>query len=99
MSSRKRGCPVWHARHLSTNAITDDDAQIASALEQVSTSALIASAVHISGDASLIRGPIRPRRFILNEFQGGMTEDEKRQLRGDALKVVCAWRDAGCPPR
>ncbi|BDB41393.1 NAD(P)-binding protein [Mycobacterium kiyosense] len=86
------------ARHLVTTPITDDDAAIAAALTQVSTPALIASAVHLGGDVSLLRGPIRPRQFVVNEFQGCLDEDEKDQLRRDALKVICAWRDAGCPP-
>ena len=45
-----------------------------------------------------MRGLIRPRQFIQNEFQGKLSDEEKAQLRRDALKAICSWRDAGCPP-
>lgn len=86
------------ARHLVTEPIEGvDDATIASALEQLSVSALIASVVQITGDPSFIRGPIRPVQFVQNEFHGMLDEESKAQLRGAALQAICAWRDAGCP--
>lgn len=81
-----------------TASITDDDETIALALEDLSVSALIASVVQITGDASYLRGPIRPRQFVQNEFQGTLDADEQAQLRRDALKAICGWRDAGSPP-
>jgi 4-hydroxyacetophenone monooxygenase len=83
---------------VSTEPIVDDDDAIAEALSQVSVSALTASVVQITGDPSFVRGPIRPRQFVQNEFQGMLGEEEQAQLRRDALKAICAWRDAGCPP-
>lgn len=85
-------------RLLRTDPIEDDDDAIGAALSAVSVPALIASVVHITGDPAFIRGPNRPREFLMNEFQGRMTEEEKTELRDQALKVICAWRDAGCPP-
>lgn len=85
------------ARHLHTEPITDDDATIAEALATVSVPALIASVVYFTGDAGYLRGPIRPREWVHNEFQGGLTDDEKRQLRAQAAQAIGAWRDAGCP--
>ena len=62
--------------------ITEDDATIARALEDVSIPALLMSMLHMSGDASLLRGPIRPRGIFLNEVQGFLSEEEKaEQLR------------------
>ena len=84
-------------RHIRTQPITEDDQAIADALENTSVSALIASVVQITGDPSYLRGPIRPQQFIQNEFQGMLPDDDKSQLRRDALKAICAWRDAGCP--
>src|SRR5262249_53211188 len=78
--------------------IVDSDEAIAEALRTVSVPALIASVTYLTGDPALLRGPIRPREWIHNEFQGALTEEEKDQLRRDCLKVICAWRDAGCPP-
>jgi len=84
-------------RHIRTEPIMADDDAIAEALEYTSVSALIASVVLITGDPSYLRGPIRPRQFIQNEFQGKLSEAEKSRLRRDALKAICAWRDIGCP--
>jgi 4-hydroxyacetophenone monooxygenase len=84
-------------RHLDVEPIWDDDASILAALADVSVPALIASLVHITGDPSYVRGDIRPREFVLNEFQGSMTEDEKSELRQQAFEVIRAWRDIGCP--
>ncbi|MBL7489675.1 NAD(P)/FAD-dependent oxidoreductase [Frankia sp. AgB1.9] len=86
------------SRHLRTEPIHDDDAAIARALASISVSALTAAAVHITGDPSFVRGPIRPREFVLNEFNGMLAEDEKAELRVRALDTIRAWRDAGCPP-
>src|ERR1700712_3743612 len=80
-------------RHIRTEPIVDGDEAIADALASTSVSALVASVVQITGDPSYLRGPIRPREFIQNEFQGKLTDDEKAQLRRDALKAICVWRD------
>lgn len=86
------------ARHLATESIVGvDDDTIAAALSQLSVSALIAATVQITGDLSLVRGPIRPIQFVQNEFQGMLPAADQDQLRRDALKAICGWRDAGCP--
>ena len=59
--------------------------------------ALMASVVGITGDPSYIRGPIRPREWVMNEFQGKLTNEEKSELRTEALKAICAWRNSGSP--
>ncbi len=82
---------------VATEPVVDDDDTITEALSQLSVSALTASVVQITGDAAFVRGPIRPRQFVQNEFQGLLDADEQAQLRRDALKAICAWRDAGCP--
>ena len=74
------------ARHLHTEPITDSDDAIAQALQTVSVPALIASVVYITGDPSYLRSPIRPRKWVYNEFQGKLTDDEKQRL-GD-IRVV-----------
>ena len=78
--------------------ITDSDEQIAAWLEDVSVPTLVAAVAHLTGDPSYLRGPIRPRQFIPNDFQGGLDEQEKKTLRGQALEAIRAYRDAGCPP-
>jgi len=81
-------------------AITDDDATIAAALEDVSIPTLMLSLVHITGDASLLRSPLKPQGLFLNEVQGYMSEPDKAEVRRIALDVIRAYRDGGCvlPP-
>lgn len=80
--------------------ITADDATIARALEEASIPTLIMSMVHMSGDAAVLDGPIRPQGCYLNEVQGFMAEDDKAMIRAQALEVIKAYRDRGCtlPP-
>lgn len=47
--------------------ITDDDAAIAAALEDISIPTLVLSMVHLTGDPSWIRGDVRPEGLFLNE--------------------------------
>ncbi|MDQ1458974.1 MAG: 4-hydroxyacetophenone monooxygenase [Actinomycetota bacterium] len=77
-------------------AITDDDATIAAALEDVSIPTLMLSLVHMTGDASLIRGELKPQGLFLNEVQGYMSEDDKAAVRRIALGAIRAYRDGGC---
>ncbi len=76
--------------------IADDDAPIAAALEDVSIPTLVLSMVHMTGDAELIRGLIRPQGLFLNEVQGYMSEEDKAEVRRRALGVIRDFRDGGC---
>ncbi len=76
---------------------TSSDAEIAAALEDVSIPALLLSCVHMSGDAALLDGPLRPAGIFLNEVQGYMSEDDKAAARRLALGIICDYRDRGCP--
>ncbi len=75
---------------------TDDDATIAAALEDVSIPALLLSLVHMTGDPSLIRGPLRPLGNYLNEVQGFMSPEDQAAVRALALPIIGAFRDGGC---
>ena len=79
---------------------TDDDAVIAAALEQASVPTLIMSMVHMTGDASILQGDIRPAGVYLNEVQGFMSAEDQAVIRARALEVIKAFRDGGCqlPP-
>src|SRR3989442_3944623 len=55
------------------------------------------SLVHMSGDASLIRGELKPAGLFLNEVQGYMSEEDKAAVRKIALEVIADYRDRGCP--
>ena len=76
---------------------TTSDADIAAALEDVSIPALLLSCVHMSGEASILDGPLRPRGIFLNEVQGYLSEEDKAAARALAMKVICDYRDRGCP--
>jgi 4-hydroxyacetophenone monooxygenase len=80
--------------------ITEDDAFLAEALECASIPALMMSLIHLTGDASLLRGPIRPRPAATTEAQGLLSEEEKDAVRARALEVLKTYRDGGCrlPP-
>ena len=80
--------------------ITDDAAKIEAMLADVSIPTLVLSMVHMTGDASWIRGPIRPLGLFLNEIQGYLPEEQKAEIRARALEAIIGFRDAGCvlPP-
>jgi 4-hydroxyacetophenone monooxygenase len=85
---------------LSVEPIRDDDAAIARALESASIPTLMMSLIHLTGDASLLQGPIRPKPAVMGEVQGGLSAEEKAAVRRQALAALCAYRDGGCelPP-
>jgi 4-hydroxyacetophenone monooxygenase len=73
------------------------DEEIARALEDVSIPTLMLSLVHMSGDAELIRGRLKPAGLFLNEVQGFMSEEDKAAVRQLALPIIADYRDRGCP--
>jgi 4-hydroxyacetophenone monooxygenase len=76
---------------------TTPDEQIAEALLDVSIPTLMLSLVHMSGDAELIRGDLKPAGLFLNEVQGYMSEEDRAAVRKIALEVIADYRDRGCP--
>src|SRR5512139_165284 len=80
--------------------ITDDDATIAAMLEDCSVPTLLLSMVHMTGDTSILQGPLRPTGIFLNEVQGFMSDEDQAAVRARALEVITAYRDGGCvlPP-
>jgi len=79
-----------------TEPITESDAFLAEALECASVPALICSMVHVTGDPSWLRGPVRPKPPVGGELQGYLSAEEQRQIRAQALEVFKAFRDGGC---
>ncbi len=80
--------------------ITEDDAFLAAALEHGSIATLLLAVVHLSGDASLLRGPLRPTKPLPGEVDGGLTDADRTAVRALALDALRAYRDRGCtlPP-
>tara|TARA_R110000823_G_scaffold132777_5_gene261234 strand:+ start:35346 stop:37283 length:1938 start_codon:yes stop_codon:yes gene_type:complete len=81
-------------------AIVQDDALIERALQDASIPTLLMSMLHMSGDTSLLDGPLRPAGVYINEYQGFMSEEDKAAVREQALEVIRNFRDNGCrlPP-
>ncbi|MET0158813.1 MAG: 4-hydroxyacetophenone monooxygenase, partial [Acidimicrobiales bacterium] len=77
---------------------TDDDAVVASMLEELSAPALLCSLVHMTGDPSWIRERALPQPATSTQFQCGLDEDERAEIFRAALPAVAAYRDAGCEP-
>jgi 4-hydroxyacetophenone monooxygenase len=76
---------------------TTSDDQIAAALQDVSIPTLLLSMVHMSGDASILDGPLRPQGLFLNEVQGYMSPEDQAAVRAQGLEVIKDYRDRGCP--
>jgi 4-hydroxyacetophenone monooxygenase len=81
--------------------VTESDEFIAAQLEGASIPTLLMSLVHLTGDTSLLRGPIRPKVVMLGGFQGDLSEADQAQVRRMALKALAEYRDRGCtlPPQ
>jgi hypothetical protein len=73
--------------------ITEDDAFIAQALKNANVPTLLVSLVHITGDMSLLQGPIKPRRVVNGDYESSLSAEEKAQVRAHALDVLKAYRD------
>ena len=76
--------------------ITDDDAAIAAALGDLSVPTLLLSLVHLTGDVSMLDGPLRPAGSYLNEVQGFMSPEDQAAARAFALEKIIEFRDGGC---
>ncbi|MCG2579286.1 MAG: NAD(P)/FAD-dependent oxidoreductase [Marinobacter sp.] len=94
-------------KHLNPSAepITEDDTFIAEALKDVNTAALIMSVVHMTGDTSFLKGPIRPKNTDVvsagsddqaSYGEGGFTREEMDAVRAQALEVIQGYRERGC---
>lgn len=75
--------------------IEDDDAVIARALEEANIPALMCALVHVTGDAELIRGAIRPSNEFFGDAQGGISEKDQAKVRALALEALKDYRDRG----
>lgn len=80
--------------------ITEDDAFIAATLQSASIPTLMMSIVHMTGDASILRGAIKPQTPLIGEIQGYLSEKDKATIRALGLDTLKKFRDGGCrlPP-
>jgi 4-hydroxyacetophenone monooxygenase len=87
-------------RFSADSPVIEDDAFLGDALRGASIPTLLVSLVHLTGDASILDGPIRPQRAVLGDVSGGLSEGEEARVRDMALDALRAYRDRGCtlPP-
>jgi 4-hydroxyacetophenone monooxygenase len=76
---------------------TSSDDEIRAALEDVSIPTLLVSCVHMTGDPTILDGPITPAGAMLNEVQGYLSDEDKRAARELAFGIIRDYRDRGCP--
>src|SRR5580704_11203956 len=81
--------------------VTESDEFIAAQLEGASIPTLLMSLIHLTGDTSLLRGPIRPKVVMMGGFQGDLSEADQTSVRRLALKALVEYRDRGgtLPPQ
>ena len=61
--------------------ITDDDATIKAALAVAHIPSLVCSLVHLTGNAELVKGDIRPVFEFFGDPQGGLTQEQQQNFR------------------
>jgi len=76
----------------------DDDDALAVALADVNVPALLCSLVHMTGDPSWIRDRALGQLASAMDYQCGLTEADRDEIRSRALPAIAAYRDAGCQP-
>ena len=81
--------------------IPGDEAEIARSLEDASIPTLLMSMIHMSGSSALLDGTLRPAGCYINEYQGYMSEQDKAEVRRQALEIIREFRAGGCqlPPQ
>ncbi len=72
-----------------------DDEPIRKALEDAHLPSLLPALAQITGDLSLLRENLTPATVVLQEPQGGLSEEAQAEARELALRTLIAWRDAG----
>ena len=73
-----------------------DDA-LQAALAEAHVPSLVNALVHLTGDASLIRGDMRPASQLFGDPQGGISAADQAAVRQRAFAALCTHRDAGFP--
>ncbi|HPG24229.1 MAG TPA: NAD(P)/FAD-dependent oxidoreductase [Myxococcota bacterium] len=74
------------------------DAEIEAALAHASLPALMMSMIHMSGETSLLDGPVRPRHALMFDMDAGIASGDAAAIRRRAATIVRDYVDRGAPP-
>src|ERR1700690_834361 len=88
-------------KELAVQAITESDTVIPAAIEKSHLPSLIAALVHVTGDAGLVGGDIKPVYDFFGDGQGGLTPEQIASTKARARAALKKYRDGGCklPPQ
>jgi 4-hydroxyacetophenone monooxygenase len=75
--------------------IPNDDDALYRALRDAHIPSLMAALVHVTGDAQIVRGEIRPKNDFMADAQGGLTPAQQDQVRALAFRELKKFRDSG----
>ena len=75
--------------------ITSSDAEIKKAIEDAHLPSLAAALVHLTGDASLVTGDIKPVYDFFGDGQGGLTAEQQARVKARAFEALKTLRDNG----
>jgi 4-hydroxyacetophenone monooxygenase len=78
--------------------VTESDEALTARVDQMSPLLLALSAVHMSGDLSIIRSGLKTYPPAFNgDTSGSLSEADVAKIRALGLDAIKAWSDAGCP--
>jgi 4-hydroxyacetophenone monooxygenase len=77
----------------SIRPITEDDDFLARVLEFAHIPSLMCALVHLTGDADLVRGRIRPEINFFGDEQGNIAHEDQQHVRAMALEALKRLRD------
>ena len=75
--------------------IETDDETLRAILEEAHIPSLMNALVHVTGDAEIIRGRIRPESGFLADPQGGISPEDQAAIREQAFEALKSYRDRG----
>ena len=76
-----------------TIPIRENNSAIQAAIASAHYPSLAAALVHLTGDASLIRGGVKPVYEFFGDGQGGLSDQQKSEIAAAAMKTLGALRD------
>jgi 4-hydroxyacetophenone monooxygenase len=83
---------------MSAAPIKETDDALKAAIEEAHLPSLIAALVHVTGDASLIAGDIKPVYDFFGDGQGGLTDAQRALTKARALSALRDLRDGKIKP-